>query len=76
MAVPASAYEDDLLALRATFKDRASSYYIGQDHFEYNFGQNHTVLRSPSFWTTVIDGVSVPDWVGDVLSGQIKQVGP
>jgi hypothetical protein len=34
------------------------------------------VLRSPSFWTTVIDGVQVSDWVGGVIQGDVQHVGP
>src|SRR5262249_16898517 len=45
--VPADVYEAALLALRAKYEMRASSFLVGQDHWEYNFGQNHTVFRSP-----------------------------
>lgn len=75
-SVPADVYEDGLLALRSAHASRASTYYIGQSHIGYNFGQNHTVLRSPSFWTTIIDGVQVSDWVGDVINGDIQHIGP
>ncbi|MFO0591303.1 MAG: pectin acetylesterase-family hydrolase [Polyangiaceae bacterium] len=74
--VPAQVYEDGLLALRAAHENRAATYYVGQDHFGYNFGLNHTVLRSPSFWTTTIDGVQVSEWVGKVINGTIQHVGP
>lgn len=75
-AVPASVYEDGLLELRAAHSSEASTYYIGQTQALYNFGQNHTVLRSPSFWTTVIDGVPLQDWVGNVIVGDVQHVGP
>lgn len=74
--VPADAYEDALLSLRDAHVDRAATYYIGQTQILYNFGQGHTVLRSPSFWTTVIDGVQLSDWVGGVIQGEVKHVGP
>ncbi|NUP06231.1 MAG: hypothetical protein HOW73_09250 [Polyangiaceae bacterium] len=74
--VPADAYEDALLDLRAAHVDKAGSYLVGQTHWEYNYGLNHTVLRSPSYWTTVIDGVSVEDWVAGVIEGEIQHVGP
>ncbi|MFO0553876.1 MAG: pectin acetylesterase-family hydrolase [Polyangiaceae bacterium] len=66
--VPASVYEDGLLALRDTYETRASSYLL--------FGIGHTVLRSPTFYATVVDGVSVEDWVGAVINGEIQHVGP
>lgn len=74
--VPAGVYEQGLLDLRAQHEDVAATYYIGQTHPLYNFGQGHTVLRSPSFWTTVIDGVQLSDWVGGVIKGEVKHVGP
>jgi cysteine-rich repeat protein len=74
--VPADVYEDGLLDLKATYETRASTFLVGQTRFAYNFGQNHTVLRSPSFWTTVIDGTSVAEWLGEVIDGQVVHVGP
>ncbi|HEY8376761.1 MAG TPA: pectin acetylesterase-family hydrolase, partial [Nannocystis sp.] len=73
---PANVYENGLLALRGLYSDRAASYYIGQQHVLYNFGQGHTVLRSPTFWTTVIDGVPLPEWLAAVIEGEIEHVGP
>lgn len=74
--VPADVYQDGLLELRAQYKDTASTYFIGQSQILYNFGQGHTVLRSPSFWTTVIDGVPLSAWVGGVIDGKVAHVGP
>lgn len=74
--VPAQAYEDGLLALRDLYPEDAATYYIGQTQVLYNFGQGHTVLRSPSFWTTVIDGKQLSDWVGDVIDGKVEHIGP
>lgn len=74
--VPAQVYEDGLLALRSGHGDRVATYFVGQNHLGYNFGQNHTVLRSASFWTTFIDGVQVSEWVDHVLQGQVEHVGP
>lgn len=76
LAVPADVYEDGLLALRDQHEGQAATYYIGQTQILYNFGQGHTVLRSPSFWTTVIDGVQLSDWVGGVIQGDVQHVGP
>lgn len=74
--VPADAYEAGLLALREKHVDFASTYYIGQDQVLYSFGTGHTALRTPSFWTTVIDGVQLADWVGHVIDGEVEHVGP
>jgi len=74
--VPADDYEGGLLAMRAQYVDRSGTYYVGQFHPAYNFGKNHTVLRSSSFWTTVIDGTPVSSWVGGVIDGDIQHVGP
>lgn len=76
VSVPADVYEDGLLELKAIYQTRASTFFVGQTHIQYNFGQNHTVLRSPSFWTTVIDGTSVAEWVGQIIDGEIVHVGP
>lgn len=66
--VPAQTYENDLLALRATYSTRISTYYVS--------GIGHTVLRLPAFWTTVVQGTPLPSWLGDVLNGQVTHVGP
>ncbi|MBK9755896.1 MAG: hypothetical protein IPO88_20825 [Nannocystis sp.] len=74
--VPADVYQEGLLDLRTQYEDTVSTYYIGQTQVLYNFGQGHTVLRSPSFWTTVIDGVPLSSWVGAVIDGEVTHVGP
>jgi hypothetical protein len=74
--VPANVYQQGLLDLRAQYQATASTYFIGQSQVLYNFGLGHTVLRSPSFWTTVIDGVPLSVWVGGVIDGKIAHVGP
>ncbi|MCY1059706.1 pectin acetylesterase-family hydrolase [Nannocystis sp. SCPEA4] len=76
LIVPADVYEDGLLSLRADYEDTAATYYIGQTQVLYNFGQGHTVLRSPTFWTTAVDGVQVSEWVGQVIAGEVTHVGP
>ena len=48
VSVPPKVYEEGLLALRAQYMETASTYYIGQTQVLYNFGQGHTVLRTPS----------------------------
>jgi cysteine-rich repeat protein len=74
--VPAGVYEDGLLEMKSAYLTRASTFLVGQTHIQYNFGLNHTVLRSPSFWTTELEGTSVAEWVGAVIEGQIVHVGP
>ena len=74
--VPADVYEDGLLELRETYEDRASTYLVGQERFQYNSGRNHTVLRSSSLWTTTLDGTSVAEWVSAVIDGDVVHVGP
>jgi cysteine-rich repeat protein len=75
IAVPISVYSDGLLGLRSTYMTRSSFYFIGLVR-PPDFGLGHTVLRSPSYYLTSIDGTSVPEWVGDVLAGRVTQVGP
>jgi cysteine-rich repeat protein len=67
VAVPIGAYADDLDALRAAHKDVTSTFYLT--------GLGHTVLRV-GYNITSIDGTSVPEWVGQVLAGEITHVGP
>jgi cysteine-rich repeat protein len=74
--VPADVYEGALLDLRATYGSRAATYYVGQIHPQYNYGRNHTVLRGPAYQTTILEGVSVPTWLGGVIEGQVQHVGP
>lgn len=76
VSVPAEVYETGLLDLRATYEAEAATYYIGQGQVLYNFGLGHTVLRSPSFWTTSIDGVQLSAWLGGVIDGAVEHVGP
>lgn len=72
--VPASVYEDGLLSLRTELGDRASFFFVGR--LSVGLGLGHTTLRSPSFYVTSVGGVSVPEWLGDVLDGRVVQVGP
>ncbi|MFO0612137.1 MAG: pectin acetylesterase-family hydrolase [Polyangiaceae bacterium] len=74
--VPSSVYEDGLLALRETYAGKAGTYLIGPDRWYLDFGLGHTALRSPTFWTTVVDDVSVEEWVGHVIDGDPLSVGP
>jgi cysteine-rich repeat protein len=67
LPVPALTYAEDLLAIRALHETEASSFYV--------LGFGHTVLRL-GYEFTVVDGTSVPEWVADVLEGQISHVGP
>ncbi len=67
VAVPALTYAEDLLAIRALHENEASSFYVS--------GFGHTVLRL-GYEFTVVNGTSVPEWIADVLDGQITHIGP
>lgn len=67
LPVPALTYAEDLFAIRALHETEASSFYV--------LGIGHTVLRV-GFNITSVDGTSVPEWIGQVLDGQISHVGP
>ncbi|HVH99621.1 MAG TPA: pectin acetylesterase-family hydrolase [Enhygromyxa sp.] len=67
LPVPALTYAEDLFAIRALHEDEASSFYV--------LGLGHTALRV-GFNITFADGTSLPEWIGDVLDGQITHVGP
>lgn len=73
-SVPGSVYEADLLDLRAQFGARASFYFAGL--LSSTLGVGHTVLRGPSYATTIVGGVSVEQWVGNVIAGTTQQIGP
>lgn len=74
--VPAAVYEQGLLDLRAKYIGKAGTFLVGSDRWEYGYGLGHTALRSPTFWTTIIDEVSVEEWVGHVIDGDPLAVGP
>jgi cysteine-rich repeat protein len=67
LPVPALTYTEDLLSIRALHESEASTFY--------QLGLGHTVLRL-GYNLTTVDGTSVPEWIGDVLDGQITHVGP
>jgi hypothetical protein len=67
LSVPALTYTEDLLSIRALHESEASTFYV--------LGIGHTVLRV-SYNLVVVDGTSVPEWIADVLDGQITHVGP
>ncbi len=67
LPVPALAYAEDLLSIRARHEREISTFYVT--------GLGHTVLRV-GFHLTAVDGTSVPAWIADVLDGQITHVGP
>lgn len=76
LIVPADAYGDGLLALRARLHERAGTFFVGANRWQDDFGLGHTALRSPTYWTTVVDGVSVEAWLGRVINGEPLEVGP
>lgn len=65
--VPAVTYTGDLFAVRALNKQDISTMYVN--------GIGHTVLRV-GFNITSVGGVTVPEWLADVLDGKITHVGP
>jgi cysteine-rich repeat protein len=67
LPVPALTYTEDLLAIRALHESEASTFYV--------LGVGHTVLRL-GYYLTSVDGTSVPEWIADVLDGQITHIGP
>lgn len=74
--VPASAYEQGLLDLRDAYAGKAGTFIVGSQRWQYGYGLGHTALRSPTFWTTIIDDVSVEEWVAHVIDGDPLAVGP
>lgn len=67
LPVPALTYAEDLLSIRALHEDDISTFYV--------IGIGHTALRI-GFNVTFAGGTSLPEWIGDVLDGQITHVGP
>jgi cysteine-rich repeat protein len=67
LPVPALTYSADLDNIRAQNMPDISTFY--------QFGLGHTALRV-GFNLTVVDGTSLPEWIGDVLDGEITHVGP
>ncbi|MFO7566343.1 MAG: pectin acetylesterase-family hydrolase [Enhygromyxa sp.] len=66
LAVPALTYSADLIAIRALHEAHASTFYV--------LGVGHTALRV-GFNLTYADGVSLPEWIADVIDGQISHLG-
>ncbi len=66
-SVPPLTYAEDLFAIRAIHETEASTFYV--------LGIGHTVLRV-GYNITIADGTSVPEWIAEVLDGQISHVGP
>jgi cysteine-rich repeat protein len=67
LPVPALTYSGDLDNIRAQNMADISTFY--------QLGLGHTALRV-GFNLTIVDGTSLPAWIGDVLDGQITHVGP
>jgi hypothetical protein len=75
-SVPGSVYEQDLLALRGAFASKIGTYYVGPTQILYGAGLWHTVLRSPTYYTTNVEGVRVTEWLSGVIAGKVQHVGP
>jgi cysteine-rich repeat protein len=67
LPVPALTYSADLDNIRAQNMADISTFY--------QLGFGHTALRV-GFNITFVDGTSLPEWIGDVLDGEITHVGP
>jgi cysteine-rich repeat protein len=67
LPVPALTYSADLDNIRAQNMPDISTFY--------QLGLGHTALRV-GFNLTIVDGTSLPAWIGDVLDGEITHVGP
>jgi cysteine-rich repeat protein len=67
LPVPALTYAADLDNIRAQHMPDISTFY--------QFGLGHTALRV-GFNITNVGGTSLPEWIGDVLDGEITHVGP
>jgi hypothetical protein len=52
-----------------------STFYIGQNRAQYNFGRNHTVLRL-GFYTTTLQNETVAQCLGQVIDGDVVHIGP
>jgi len=65
--VPGAIYNQDLQMIRAAHMGDASTFYV--------FGIGHTALRV-GYNITFAEGVSLPEWIGQVIDGQITHVGP
>ena len=65
--VPALVYSAELEAIRAANLDSLSTFYVA--------GLGHTALRV-GFNVTFAGGVTLPEWIGAVIDGEITHVGP
>lgn len=73
--VPASVYKNDLLAERALHSTQMSTFYIGAGS-PPTFGRGHSALRSALYTSTVVNGIPLRTWLGDVIDGLVVEVGP
>lgn len=70
--VTAEQFRAGLLDFREKIQEVSSDF--GTYYVE---GTAHTILRSNDFYTTTVDGVSLVDWVKDILNGtRAAHVGP
>lgn len=75
-SVPGDVYEADLLEIATEYSTRLSTYYVGPKQILYGYGLWHTVLRSPTYYTTMVGGVPVAKWVENVIAGKVEHIGP
>jgi cysteine-rich repeat protein len=70
-AVTAAVYTSGLDQLRTKMMADGpgfGTYYIS--------GTSHTILRTPSYYTTTVGAMTVPQWIASMLAGSSLDVGP
>lgn len=72
VAVAAATYTSGLNEIRSSVMAGGAT---GFGTF-YIAGTSHTRLRSASFYTTTIDGTTLPQWMASILAGTPTHVGP
>ncbi|MBZ5712776.1 pectin acetylesterase-family hydrolase [Nannocystis pusilla] len=68
---PGPTFEDGLYQLRDEILGASpvwGSYFVG--------GTGHTILSSPGYYTTEVDGVPLTDWLDALLHGDVSHVSP
>jgi cysteine-rich repeat protein len=73
-SVPPDVYQSALVGLRTRYGAHASFYLNGPTGAGGGLG--HTTLRGPSYYQALTGGVTVADWVAQVIAGMTVQVGP
>jgi hypothetical protein len=69
--LPADEFEMGLLEFRSTI--RAETSHFGT---YYVTGAGHTCIGSGCFYSTIVGGTALNEWVGELLAGRTSHVGP